>query len=61
MRKNHILIVLMTALISMHMIFTILYNMPVTPFTKKYENITNSYMKPLFEQNWNLFARPSKY
>ncbi|MCI0766704.1 DUF5819 family protein [Bacillus sp. TL12] len=42
--------------VSFHMTMTLLYNSPVNPVKIKLNNIINSYMEPLFAQNWQLFA-----
>ncbi|WP_432357034.1 DUF5819 family protein [Sporosarcina sp. UB5] len=39
-----------------HFSITILYNSPVNPITYKYYPAIQSYMQPLFNQNWKLFA-----
>ncbi|HDH4813243.1 TPA: hypothetical protein PI326_002583 [Staphylococcus aureus] len=54
--KKKIFLLLLSILISVHCFFTVIYNLPVNPFSKKHERIINGYMDPLFVQTWTLFA-----
>lgn len=54
--KEKILLFFISILISIHCVFTVVYNLPVNPFSKKHEDIVKGYMDPLFTQTWTLFA-----
>jgi hypothetical protein len=43
-------------LVGIHVVSTVLYNIPENPVTKVYMPFVNGYMEPLFSQNWHLFA-----
>jgi len=46
----------LTIILLVHFSITTLFNSPVNPITYKYHHIIESYMTPLFVQNWKLFA-----
>jgi len=43
-------------LFCIHIVSTVLYNIPENPMTVAYMPVVNRYMEPLFSQNWHLFA-----
>jgi Family of unknown function (DUF5819) len=43
-------------LFCVHVVSTVLYNIPENPTTKTYMPFVNGYMGQLFSQNWHLFA-----
>ncbi|RIL26950.1 hypothetical protein BUY98_14775, partial [Staphylococcus gallinarum] len=46
----------LTCLLILHFIFVILSVMPLNPITNKMGSFVNTYVNPVFTQNWNLFA-----
>ncbi|WP_096437810.1 DUF5819 family protein [Alteribacter populi] len=55
MIKKIIGVFLCTLFVS-HFSITLLYNSPSNPVQAKNQPVINTYMNPLFEQNWRLFA-----
>ncbi|MCM2588075.1 DUF5819 family protein [Rossellomorea marisflavi] len=51
-----VLFSILTLTLIFHTSMTISYNFPLTPLKYKYENFISSYMNPLFQQTWTLFA-----
>jgi hypothetical protein len=47
---------LVTGIIGVHLFATFLYNAPANPVSQRYSAPLNTWMTPIFAQNWQLFA-----
>lgn len=56
MKKKIAFFLMIAALFTYHFIVTALYVLPFNPLSYKYNKQIESYMNPLFTQNWQLFA-----
>jgi hypothetical protein len=48
---------LLNILFLIHVFFTINYLLPENPLSSEFSKLTNTYMRPIFHQNWELFGR----
>ena len=53
---NKLIFVGMASLVSIHFLITGLYLLPINPISSSLNGIIHSYVDPLFDQNWRLFA-----
>ncbi|BAK18150.1 DNA-directed RNA polymerase, beta subunit/140 kD subunit [Solibacillus silvestris StLB046] len=56
MKKKIAFFLLITVIFVFHFSMTALYVLPFNPLASKYNHQIQSYMNPLFTQNWQLFA-----
>lgn len=56
MKKMKVWFSILLAFTVLHSTITVFYNFPITPFAKKFNRVINTYMDPLFNQTWTLFA-----
>lgn len=54
--SHKIALIAIISALSIHIIITIIYLLPINPVTLRTQTIIQGYMLPLFEQNWQLFA-----
>lgn len=54
--KVKIFFIVLSCIFVFHFFMTALYVLPFNPITYKLDKVVNSYIDPLFTQNWQLFA-----